>query len=80
MTKGADSPSTDSGTTDSSALPGAPWCLFPEIDGTLLDSAPAPDSVQADPASLDLPRRLERASDGANALMTGRLIAAVETA
>ena len=53
------------------APPPAPWCLFLDIDGTLLDIAPTPDTVVVDPALLDLLRRLERACDGAIALITG---------
>jgi trehalose 6-phosphate phosphatase len=58
--------------------PRAPWCLFLDIDGTLLDIAPTPDSVIVDPALLDLLRRLERACEGAIALITGRPIVAVD--
>jgi trehalose 6-phosphate phosphatase len=60
------------------APPQAPWCLFLDIDGTLLDIAPTPDAVTVDAALLNLLRRLERASDGAIALITGRPIAAVD--
>jgi trehalose 6-phosphate phosphatase len=59
-------------------LPQVPWCLFLDIDGTLLDMAPTPDAVIVDPALLDLLRRLERACDGAIALITGRPISAVD--
>lgn len=74
---------TASTSNDSSGLarpapPQAPWCLFLDIDGTLLDIAPTPDAVEVDTALLDLLRRLERASDGAIALITGRPIAAVD--
>jgi trehalose 6-phosphate phosphatase len=58
--------------------PQAPWCLFLDVDGTLLDIAPTPESVKVDAALLHLLRRLERASDGAIALITGRPIAAVD--
>ena len=58
--------------------PQAPWCLFLDIDGTLLDIAPTPDSVIVEPKLLDLLRRLERACEGAIALITGRPIAAVD--
>lgn len=58
--------------------PQAPWCLFLDIDGTLLDIAPTPDAVSVDAALLNLLRRLERACDGAIALITGRPIAAVD--
>jgi trehalose 6-phosphate phosphatase len=59
--------------------PQAPWCLFLDIDGTLLDIAPTPDAVNVDTALLNLLRRLERACDGALALITGRPIAAVDS-
>lgn len=60
------------------APPRAPWCLFLDIDGTLLDIAPTPDSVVVDATLLALLRRLERACDGALALITGRAIATVD--
>ncbi len=60
------------------APPDIPWCLFLDIDGTLLDIAPTPDAVSVDASLLDLLRRLERACDGAIALITGRPIAAVD--
>jgi trehalose 6-phosphate phosphatase len=70
--------SNDSGQGARPAPPQAPWCLFLDIDGTLLDIAPTPDAVDVDLALLDLLRRLERACDGAIALITGRPIAAVD--
>ena len=60
------------------APPHAPWCLFLDIDGTLLDIAPTPDAVSVDTSLLDLLWRLECACDGAIALITGRPIAAVD--
>ena len=60
------------------APPQAPWCLFLDIDGTLLDIAPTPDAVHVDAMLLTLLRRLERACGGAIALITGRPIAAVD--
>jgi trehalose 6-phosphate phosphatase len=59
-------------------IPGPPWCLFLDVDGTLLEIAPTPDSVRVDPALIDLLRRLERACGGAMALITGRPIAEVD--
>jgi trehalose 6-phosphate phosphatase len=64
--------------SDRPAPPDAPWCLFLDIDGTLLDIAPTPDAVSVDASLLDLLRRLERACDGAIALITGRPIATVD--
>ena len=72
------STSTDPGKFTRPALPLAPWCLFLDIDGTLLDIAATPDRVIVEPALLNLLRRLERASDGALALITGRPIATVD--
>ena len=60
------------------APPPEPWCLFLDIDGTLLDIAPTPDAVHVDPELLALLRRLERACGGAIALVTGRPIADVD--
>ena len=60
------------------APPQAPRGLFLDIDGTLLDIAPTPDAVNVDAELLNLLRRLERACDGALALITGRPIAAVD--
>jgi trehalose 6-phosphate phosphatase len=60
------------------APPSGAWCLFLDIDGTLLDIAPTPDTVVVDPSLLDLLRRLDRACDGAIALVTGRPIADVD--
>jgi trehalose 6-phosphate phosphatase len=71
--------SSDSGQFARPVPPQAPWCLFLDIDGTLLDIAPTPDAVSVDTALLDLLRRLERAGDGAIALVTGRPIAAVDS-
>jgi trehalose 6-phosphate phosphatase len=68
----------DSGASARPAPPAGPWCLFLDIDGTLLDIAPTPDAVTVDAPLLDLLRRLERACDGAIALITGRPIAAVD--
>lgn len=72
------STSSDSGQGTSPTPPQSPWCLFLDIDGTLLDIAPTPDAVEVDAALLNLLRRLERACDGAVALITGRPIAAVD--
>jgi trehalose 6-phosphate phosphatase len=60
------------------APPQTPWCLFLDIDGTLLDIAPTPDAVIVDAPLLSLLRRLERACAGAIALITGRTIAVVD--
>jgi len=75
---GTPSTAADHGKSARPAPPQAPWCLFLDIDGTLLDIAPTPDAVEVDSSLLNLLRRLERACDGAIALVTGRPIAAVD--
>ncbi len=55
-----------------------PFCLFLDVDGTLLDIAPTPDRVRVDPALVDLLRELDRAFDGALALISGRPIVEVD--
>jgi trehalose 6-phosphate phosphatase len=59
--------------------PEGPWCLFLDVDGTLLDIAETPDAVQVDGLLLDLLRRLHRISDGALALITGRTIPTIDS-
>lgn len=54
------------------------WALFLDVDGTLLDIAPAPDAVEIPPG---LPRCLDdaaRALGGALALISGRPIAWID--
>jgi trehalose 6-phosphate phosphatase len=54
------------------------WCLFLDVDGTLLDIAPAPDAVHVSDALRVLLERTCAALDGAVALVSGRPIAAVD--
>jgi trehalose 6-phosphate phosphatase len=75
---GAHGTSKDLGGLARPPLPQAPWCLFLDIDGTLLEFAPTPDAVKVDAGLLELLRRLERRCGGALALITGRPIAAVD--
>jgi trehalose 6-phosphate phosphatase len=71
---------TDQTTTTESSVPTAPpdttplFCLFLDVDGTLLDIAPTPGEVHVDPELVELLRQLERACDGALALISGRPI------
>jgi trehalose 6-phosphate phosphatase len=51
-----------------------PWCLFLDVDGTLLDIAETPDSVQVETGLQDLLARLRTVLDGAVALVSGRPI------
>lgn len=54
------------------------WALFLDLDGTLLDIAPAPDRVRVPP---DLTADLKRAADaldGALAVVSGRMLAEVD--
>jgi len=51
------------------------WCLFLDVDGTLLDIAPTPDGVFVDPSLRDLLFRLREAFGGAVALVSGRPLA-----
>ncbi|MDH4165404.1 MAG: trehalose-phosphatase [Gammaproteobacteria bacterium] len=50
------------------------WCLFLDVDGTLLEMAETPDSVQVDTGLQDLLTRLRTVLDGAVALVSGRPI------
>jgi trehalose 6-phosphate phosphatase len=56
-------------------LPANHWCLFLDVDGTLLELAPAPQAVIVEPALLQLLARLRRSAGGALALVSGRTIA-----
>jgi trehalose 6-phosphate phosphatase len=55
-------------------LPRSPWCLFLDVDGTLLELADTPSSVAVDPHLLPLLGRLHAAAGGALALVSGRTI------
>ncbi|MGE5616320.1 MAG: trehalose-phosphatase [Bacillota bacterium] len=54
------------------------WCLFLDIDGTLLEHIDRPDEVVVDSALRTLLGRLSRSLDGALALISGRSIQDVE--
>ena len=55
-------------------LPAGPWCLFLDVDGTLLELADSPGGVAVDEALMPLLRRLRDAAGGAVALVSGRTI------
>jgi trehalose 6-phosphate phosphatase len=56
-------------------LPRHPWCLFLDVDGTLLELADSPGGVSVDEALMPLLARLRKASQDAVALISGRTIA-----
>ena len=56
-------------------LPSTAWCLFLDVDGTLLELADSPGAVAVDPELMPLIGRLRAASNGALALVSGRTIA-----
>jgi trehalose 6-phosphate phosphatase len=55
-------------------LPDNDWCLFLDVDGTLLDLAPTPGAVVVEPALLVLLGRVRDAAGGALALVSGRTL------
>lgn len=55
-------------------LPQTDWCLFLDVDGTLLELADTPGGVAVDAALSPLLARLRDASGGAVALVSGRTI------
>jgi trehalose 6-phosphate phosphatase len=54
------------------SAPQTPWCLFLDVDGTLLEIAPTPDAVQVEDSLKTLMLRVRDALDGAVALISGR--------
>src|SRR3954470_23809348 len=54
--------------------PQNPWCLFLDVDGTLLELADTPGGVAVDAALSPLLQLLREASAGAVALVSGRTI------
>jgi len=56
-------------------LPTNAWCLFLDVDGTLLELADHPGAVFVDPALKSLLERLRTAASGAVALVSGRTVA-----
>jgi trehalose 6-phosphate phosphatase len=55
-------------------LPANPWCLFLDVDGTLLELADTPGGVAVDATLMPLLNRLRAAAGGALALVSGRTI------
>jgi trehalose 6-phosphate phosphatase len=55
-------------------LPESAWCLFLDVDGTLLELAPTPSAVVVDAGLISLLARLRDAAGGALALVSGRTI------
>jgi trehalose 6-phosphate phosphatase len=58
--------------------PSREWCLFLDIDGTLLELAETPTAVVVDRGLKDLLARLAQTLDGAVALVSGRSIDVVD--
>lgn len=54
------------------------WCLFLDVDGTLLEIAPTPDAVRVDEPLRQLLRQVAGALDGAVALVSGRTLATID--
>lgn len=70
-------------TADLPRLPPPPaptrdWALFLDIDGTLLDFAPTPDTPHMPDGLLEVLQRLHHALDGALALVSGRRIVQID--
>lgn len=59
-------------------LPQNDWCLFLDVDGTLLELADTPGGVAVDAALQPLLARLREAARGAVALVSGRTIENVD--
>jgi trehalose 6-phosphate phosphatase len=55
-------------------LPNRHWCLFLDVDGTLLELAATPGAVVVDAGLVQLLVRLREAAHGALALVSGRTI------
>jgi len=64
----------DTAAVDHVPLPANDWCLFLDVDGTLLELADTPGGVAVDAALKPLLARLRAASGGALALVSGRTI------
>jgi trehalose 6-phosphate phosphatase len=58
--------------------PSRAWCLFLDVDGTLLELADTPDAVTVDDALKELLARVAEALGGAVALVSGRSIGVLD--
>ena len=65
----------ESAAVEAVPLPTNAWCLFLDVDGTLLELADHPGAVSVDPELTSLLARLRTAAGGAVALISGRTIA-----
>jgi len=65
----------EAGAVQAVPLPTTAWCLFLDVDGTLLELADHPGAVFVDPELRELLARLRAAANGAVALVSGRTIA-----
>lgn len=54
------------------------WCVFLDVDGTLLEFADTPDAVTVDASLIAVLGRMQTALDGALALVSGRPIEALD--
>jgi len=61
-----------------SPVPSREWCLFLDVDGTLLELADTPSAVAVDRELKDLLARVALTLDGALALVSGRGIGAMD--
>jgi trehalose 6-phosphate phosphatase len=58
--------------------PSREWCLFLDVDGTLVEIADTPSAVVVDPSLNDLLAAVSQRLDGALALVSGRSIATID--
>jgi trehalose 6-phosphate phosphatase len=65
----------ESAAAQAAPLPTNAWCLFLDVDGTLLELADHPGAVFVDRELRELLARLRSAAEGAVALVSGRTIA-----
>lgn len=65
-------------TMNAAPAPSPEWCLFLDVDGTLLEIADTPGEVRVDEALKGLLLRVAQRLDGAVALVSGRSIAMLD--